>query len=211
MSNEPTTFCLARCCRSAAITLAIGLAGLWVAASVRGSAGPNRPAHYDDRDAGVTNPHVVILKSKRRLYLLDGPTLVRTYPIALGPSPVGDKLLAGDGRTPEGVFRICTKKRWSEHHRFLGIDYPDAETARRGLAEGLLTPGEAEAISTARGEGRCPPWLTAVGGGIGLHGHGQAGPRTGTDWTAGCIALADRDIEELFDVLRFGDEVEILP
>jgi murein L,D-transpeptidase YafK len=211
MSTEPTTFCLTRCCRSAAITLAIGLAGLWVAASVRGNAAPNRTHHEVGKIAGVSNPRVVVLKSKRRLYLLDGSTLVRTYSVALGPDPVGDKLLAGDGRTPEGTFRICTKKRHSEHHRFLGIDYPDTETALRGLADGLLTPGEAEAISAARAEGRCPSWLTAVGGGIGLHGQGQANPHPGSDWTAGCIALADRDIEELFDVLRIGDEVEILP
>ena len=52
--------------------------------------------------------------------------------------------------------------------------------------------------------------LTSLGG-SGLHGCGDATPSPGSDWTAGCIALADRDIEELFDVLRLGDQVEILP
>ena len=61
-------------------------------------------------------------------------------------------------------------------------------------------------VIAAHETNRCPSWSTALGGGIGLHGHGSAG-----DWSAGCIALDDTDIEELFDVLRVGDQVEILP
>ncbi|MHC4065180.1 MAG: L,D-transpeptidase family protein [Planctomycetota bacterium] len=159
----------------------------------------------------LQSPHVVVLKSKRCLHLFDGETLIRTYPIALGHSPVGAKRRVGDGRTPEGTFRICSKKERSRYHRFLGIDYPDAESARRGLASGLLTAGEAEAIREASAEGRCPPWTTALGGGIGFHGGGIARPNAGADWTAGCIALSDAHIAELFEVLRLGDAVEILP
>ncbi len=211
MSTDSASFCLARCCRSAAVTLAVGFAALAVAASVRGSAAPNRISDVAGRGGGLQHPRVVVLKSKRVLHLFDGQALIRTYPVALGSDPVGDKLLAGDGRTPLGLFRICTKKRSSEHHRFLGISYPTAEAAERGLAEGLLTAGEARAIVAADAEGRCPPWLTAVGGGIGLHGQGTARTTPGTDWTEGCVALSDRDVEELFGVLRVGDEVEILP
>ncbi len=209
MARDSASFCVATCCRSAALTLAVGLAGLWAATAVGG-----QTAQADLSDGPLSlvslrRPRVVVLKANRRLHLLDGGTVVRTYPIGLGPHPVGDKQQAGDGRTPEGVFHICTKKLDSEHHRFLGIDYPDPEAARRGLAVGLLTDGEARAIMAAAAEGRCPPWLTAIGGGVGLHGRGRAG--ASGDWTAGCIALADRDIEELFAVLRIGDEVEILP
>jgi len=211
MAAESASFCFARCYRPAGVTLAVGLAALWVVASVRGSNGPARLSDASPGRLTLANPHVVVLKSKRRLHLFDGPTLVRTYPTALGPDPVGDKRRAGDGCTPEGVFRICTKRHDSRHHRFLGLDYPNAETARRGLTEGLLTPGEARAIAAAAAAGRCPSWLTPLGGGIGLHGCGDATPSPGSDWTAGCIALADRDIEELFDVLRLGDQVEILP
>ena len=211
MAAETASFCVARCYRSAGVTLAMGLAALWVVASVRGGIGPTRLSDASPSRLTLANPRVVVLKSKRRLHLFDGLTLVRTYPMALGPDPVGDKRRAGDGRTPEGVFRICTKKQDSRHHRFLGLDYPNAKTARRGLTEGLLTPGEARAITAATVTGRCPSWLTALGGGIGLHGCGDTTPGPGSDWTAGCIALANRDIEELFDVLRLGDEVEILP
>ena len=169
--------------------------------------GPRPPGEDALRPLSLTIPRVVVLKSKRTLYLLDNHDLVRTYPVVLGPCPTGDKVRAGDGRTPLGTFRICTKNAGSRNHRFLGIDYPNADVARRGFELGLITPGEAGAIFDAAAGDRCPPWTTPLGGGIGLHGGGTAP----ADWTAGCIALSDVHIEELFQVLRIGDAVEILP
>jgi murein L,D-transpeptidase YafK len=154
----------------------------------------------------LASPHVVVLKSKRVLHLFDGDTLVRTYPIDLGTAAIGWKERQGDGRTPTGTFRIVTKNAESPYHRFLGIDYPDAGAAERGLARGLISQGEAAVIRNAGASGRCPAWGTALGGGIGIHGH-----RIGRDWTAGCIALSDQHVAELFSVLRIGDVVEILP
>ncbi len=154
----------------------------------------------------VAQPRVVVLKSRRRLHLFDGERLVRSYAIALGQHPTGQKIQAGDQRTPEGVFRICTKNPDSRYHRFLGISYPDIAAAQRGLRDGRISLGEFQSIVAADRNGQCPPWTTALGGGIGLHGHGIA-----SDWTAGCVALSDADAEELYDVLRPGDLVEILP
>ncbi|MCB9850103.1 MAG: L,D-transpeptidase [Phycisphaerales bacterium] len=154
----------------------------------------------------VRAPRVVVVKSKRTLYLFDGDRLVRAYPVALGVQPVGQKTHAGDGHTPEGVFRVCTRTTESRYHRFLGISYPDKAAALRGLRDGLISFGEFHELIAADEKNQCPSWSTALGGGIGLHGHGSAG-----DWSAGCVALDDADIEELFDVLRVGDEVEILP
>jgi murein L,D-transpeptidase YafK len=154
----------------------------------------------------VGEPRVVIVKSSSRLYLFDGDTLVRSYAIKLGPAPVGPKRRAGDGRTPEGRFTVCTKRTDSPFHRFLGINYPDPATAERGLRAGRISTGEAQAIREAHDEGRCPSWRTALGGGIGLHGSAQRVERT-----AGCVALRDEHIDELFNVLRVGDEIEILP
>lgn len=211
MDTKPTTFCLTTCCRSAVVTLAIGLAALAAAGSLGGAPAANPLSGSTRPVLNLQHPHVVVLKSKRRLLLFDGGSLVRAYPIALGPEPAGDKRQAGDGRTPEGVFRICTRSADSPYHRFLGINYPNSDTARQGLERGLLTAGEAQAIIAAIDEGRCPSWLTPLGGAIGLHGCGAAGACPGSDWTAGCIALADRDVEELFEVLRLGDVVEILP
>ncbi len=154
----------------------------------------------------VDSPRVVVLKSARSLLLFDGDSLVRTYPVDLGTAPIGQKRVAGDGRTPEGHFRIVTKNADSPYHRFLGISFPDPEAVVVGLRDGLLSSGDALSLLDAANEGRRPDWRSAMGGGIGLHGH-----RRGTDWTGGCVALADEHIEELFSVLRIGDSVEILP
>jgi murein L,D-transpeptidase YafK len=193
--------------RHGRLALAIlGLGGLAVCVASAG-AGRVRPDPAGEQALiRVQHPRVVVLKSKRRLHLFDGDRLVRTYAIGLGRSPTGDKQQEGDGRTPEGKFAVCVKKQDSPYHRFLGITYPEVRHARRGLAEGLITTGEAETIERAIAEGRCPSWSTALGGAIGIHGHGG-----GRDWTAGCIAMDDDQIEELFSVLRCGDPVEILP
>ncbi|MCH7992992.1 MAG: L,D-transpeptidase [Planctomycetes bacterium] len=154
----------------------------------------------------VNEPRLVVLKSKHVAHLFDGEKLVRSYPIDLGFVPLGQKLREGDGKTPFGRFRIATKNSDSPYHRFLGLDYPHEEAVKRGLQTGLVTRGEAARIRAALAAGRCPDWSTALGGGIGIHGH-----RRGRDWTAGCVAVADEHIEELFAVMRIGDPVEILP
>lgn len=154
----------------------------------------------------VESPHVVVLKSARSLLLFDGHSLVRSYPIDLGTSPIGQKRIAGDGRTPEGRFRIVTKNADSPYHRFLGISFPDPEAVERGLRDGLLSTGDALRLLEAAEDGRRPDWRSGMGGGIGLHGH-----RRGDDWTGGCVALKDEHIAELFSILRIGDSVEILP
>ena len=167
-------------------------------------AGWNRAS--DRAVLSLDSPRVVVLKAKHSLYLFDGDELIRDYSIDLGTDPIVPKLRRGDGRTPIGLFRIVTKNAASPYHRFLGLDYPNSEAVERGVRQGLLSSGEAASIREALSVGRCPDWSTALGGGIGIHGH-----RRGSDWTAGCIAMADEHVEELFSVLRIGDPVEILP
>ncbi len=168
----------------------------------------------------VDQPRIVVLKSRRVLCLFDGDRLMRTYPIDLGAEPFGDKRLRGDGRTPEGRFRVVSKNAESPYHRFLGIDYPDRSAAGWGLDRGLISAGQAASIGAAIDGGRCPDWGTALGGGIGIHGGRRAAAnrhRTADDadrrgdWTGGCIAVGDFEVEELFAVLRIGDPIEILP
>ncbi len=177
---------------------------LWVAASHGFSVTP--AGRHVPETVDVARPHAVILKSRRTLYLFEGNRLLASYPVALGSNPVGQKSRAADGRTPVGVFRVCTMSSNSPYHRFIGLSYPDLPAAERGLRDGLITYGEYAGIRRALSENRPPSWHTALGGGIGLHGGGTNG-----DWTAGCIALNNGHIEELFDVLRVGDRVEILP
>jgi murein L,D-transpeptidase YafK len=140
------------------------------------------------------------------MHLFDGDQLIRTYPIDLGFDPIGPKRREGDGRTPEGSFQIITKNPDSRFHRFLGIDYPNEDAVAYGLQHGMISLGEAASIRHANASVRRPDWTTALGGGLGIHGFAR-----GADWTAGCIALADDSVTELFDVLRIGDPVEILP
>ncbi len=154
----------------------------------------------------VRRPHLVIVKSTRTGYLLEGERLVRTYRVDLGTHPVGQKHALGDGRTPEGTFRVVSINPHSEYGRFIGLNYPDRSAVERGLAEGLISAGDADGLVQALESGRCPDWRTPLGGGIGLHGGAR-----GDDWTAGCVAFSDAAVEELFRVLRVGDVVEILP
>ncbi|MCK4657882.1 MAG: L,D-transpeptidase family protein [Phycisphaerae bacterium] len=162
--------------------------------------------HRDNETLNLNQPRIVVLKSKRKLHLFDGERLVKTYPVALGKTPVGQKECEGDGRTPEGRFTVVTRNHKSKYHRFLGLSYPGLTAVERGRRQGLITEGEARSIREALAAGRCPSWTTALGGAIGIHGHGTA-----TDWTAGCVALEDRHAKQLFQVMRLGDEVEILP
>ena len=179
-------------------TLCVGL--------LRGDGLSDDPLPDVDGALWVREPRVVGIKSQRILHLFDGGCLVRSYPIDLGSAPVGQKARKGDGRTPEGLFKVVRMNPSSRYHRFLGISYPDRPAVDRGLVEGYLSDGDAAGIRLALREERRPAWNTGLGGGVGIHGH-----RRGVDWTGGCVALSDRHVEELYDLLRDGDPIEILP
>jgi murein L,D-transpeptidase YafK len=150
------------------------------------------------------SPRVVIRKAKRELVLYDGDKPLKTYKVGLGTDPVADKRREGDGCTPEGDFNICTKNDRSRFHLFLGISYPNAEDAERGRKTNLISEAEYRDIVEAVNSKRRPPWDTRLGGEIGIHGNGA-----GSDWTLGCIALSNEDIEELFMLLDLGTPVTI--
>jgi len=149
---------------------------------------------------------VVVEKGARRLRLYAGGELVRVRRVALGFTPEGDKVRQGDGRTPEGEFQVCMKNPKSSFYLSLGLTYPNAEDAERGLRDGLITRAQHKSITRALDAGRCPPWNTALGGEIFIHGGGTA-----SDWTFGCVALENPEIKELFDTLPAGTPVRILP
>jgi lipoate-protein ligase B len=86
------------------------------------------------------------------------------------------------------------------------LSYPNAEDAERGLRDKLITPGESQQIRAAIETKECPPWKTALGGEVGLHG-----PCPNVTWTHGCIAMSVEQIERLYDLLELGDEVTIAP
>lgn len=149
---------------------------------------------------------IKIYKGTRRLEFWQDGKREKAFDISLGFVPLGAKIREGDGRTPEGKYYICTKNAASKFTLFLGISYPNVEDAVRGIAQGLLTQEEFEAIKTANQEGKRPSWDTSLGGKIGIHGMG-----TSQDWTAGCIAMEDQDICWLWEQVELGDHVEIYP
>ena len=154
----------------------------------------------------LTSPRILVKKAERRLFLYDGNKLVKTYRIGLGLSPKGDKVRQGDRRTPEGDFYIFTKNDKSAFYLSLGVSYPNAEHARRGLRDGLITKSQYDAIMHALKLKETPPQHTALGGDIYIHGHGAK-----SDWTWGCVALENDDIRELFNAATVGTPVTILP
>lgn len=153
---------------------------------------------------------VVVDKERRTLTLVFDGTPVKTYPVALGFTPRGHKQKEGDGRTPEGSYRIVEALRDPPAARYgarsLRLDYPGVGDAARGRKEGLIDAATEEAIRAAHGAGRMPPQETALGGSIRIHGGGA-----GEDWTLGCIALRDEDVAELFEHVRVGTPVTVLP
>lgn len=147
----------------------------------------------DDLSGPLTGPvdRILIDKSDRRMTVFRGGKPVRAYHVALGFAPEGDKKIEGDGKTPEGVFRVDLRKANSNYHLALRLDYPRMDQ-----------------VALARAGGFDP------GGDIYIHGQPNGRPDGEVlpgDWTAGCIALSDAEMTELFAAVRLGTEVEIQP
>jgi murein L,D-transpeptidase YafK len=154
----------------------------------------------------LSNPRIIVFKSKRRLELYSQDRMVRSYRIGLGSNPVDDKVKQGDRRTPEGEFYVCIKNSKSTYYLSLGLSYPNQEDAERGLRDGLINRDTYNQIINAIRDGRTPPQNTALGGEIYIHGHGA-----GDDWTWGCVALDNSDVRELFEAVPKGTSVVIKP
>jgi len=161
-----------------------------------------------DRDAPLAmplvTPRIVVTKSKRVLQLYSAGKVVRTYRVALGLSPIEDKVRAGDRRTPEGDFYICMKNPHSQFFLSLELSYPNQKHAERGLRDGLITRGQYNQIVSALSRKAVPPQNTRLGGELFIHGNGSQG-----DWTWGCVALDDNHIRELFHAVPVGTPVTI--
>jgi murein L,D-transpeptidase YafK len=133
---------------------------------------------------------------------------------ALGREPRGDKLAAGDDRTPEGRYRVSGRPRPSRFHLFIPIDYPSGDDARAALDDGRISPRDHARILYAETFGRPAPADTPLGSGLGLHGEGGRwrGESAELDWTNGCVAVTDAEIEFLAARVEVGrTEVVIEP
>jgi murein L,D-transpeptidase YafK len=154
----------------------------------------------------ITHPAIYVYKTQRRVFLIQDKTLVREYPCALGPHPKGTKYYRGDGRTPEGKFEVCKKNPNSNYYKALGISYPSVAEAQDALSRGIISFGQYCSIKDADRANRMPPSNTPLGGMVMIHGGGCH-----PDWTLGCIAINNIDMDELFRVAQIGTPIYIMP
>ncbi|HRM75021.1 MAG TPA: L,D-transpeptidase family protein [Paracoccus sp. (in: a-proteobacteria)] len=139
--------------------------------------------------SGPPVTQIVVKKGERKMYLVSGKTAIKSYQINLGNQPIGDKQYEGDGKTPEGLYFIDRFNPNSRYHLSVGISYPSAQDVAQAAALGLRP-----------------------GGDIFIHGLGPEGRALNkADWTAGCIAVNDEEIEEIFAMLQPGVPIFIYP
>jgi murein L,D-transpeptidase YafK len=155
--------------------------------TARAQAGARSSGPYADR--------ILVRKSERRLYLLKDGQPIRTYRVSLGVNPKGHKERQGDNRTPEGLYYLDGRNPGSRFYKALHISYPNAKDKMDATLRGV------------------PP-----GGQIMIHGQPassrlrdlQDGLR-GADWTAGCIAVSNPEMEEIWGYTTNGTPIEIQP
>ncbi len=143
--------------------------------------------------AEIKADRVVVKKSERKLLLLKNEEVIRSYNVALGQNPVGDKKFEGDARTPEGNYMLDVRNPNSKFYLSLHISYPNEQDIIEARRLGV------------------PP-----GGAIMIHGMPNYYDRKelearGKDWTNGCIAVKDSEIEEIWNMVADNTPIEILP
>jgi murein L,D-transpeptidase YafK len=160
-----------------------------LAAGALGEAQATSPPELQQLEADL----VIIEKGERRMTLYTGGRHLATFEVALGRSPVGPKRCRGDNRTPEGYYHVAGRKENSDFHRALRISYPSPDDVERARAAG------------------CDP-----GGDIMIHGlktdmGADSRRHREVDWTQGCVAVTNDEIERIWALVPDGARVEIRP
>ena len=151
-------------------------------------------------DTRLTDPYalvkvdrVIVEKQKRKLSLLSGDDVIKQYEISLGRNPEGPKIYQGDNRTPEGVYFIDYRVEESDYHKALHISYPNQQDLERARQMGLSPGGDIMLHGLKNGDRQIEYF----------HGY--------FDWTYGCIAVTNMEIEEIWQLVPNGTPIEILP
>ena len=131
---------------------------------------------------------VVVDKSERNMWLYHNDQILKTYDVDLGRSPTGHKQFEGDGKTPEGNYIIDRRNPNSQYHLSIGISYPNEQD-----------------VAFAEAQGKEP------GGEIFIHGRSRYRGGNYGDWTIGCIAVTDREMETVYSMIRDGTPITIRP
>lgn len=143
--------------------------------------------------AGTPIDSIVVLKSQRELRVYNNYRLLKTYKVALGEQPIGPKHFEGDMKTPEGLYHIYDKNPNSDYHKNLGISYPNATDRAYAAKNGKPAGGSVKIHGLKNGKGY-------IGAAHRL-----------TDWTHGCIALTDEEVDEIYSHTAIGTPINILP
>lgn len=169
---------------------------------------PIRQPSLSPEDA--TDVSIVVEKSKHLLTLYNGDAVIAQYSVGLASRYTeGAKQQEGDKRNPEGEYEVCVLNDQSKFYLALGLNYPNANDAKRGLESGLITQAEYDDILSALGAGQIPNWYTKLGGQIMIHGQkGNLGGQT--DWTTGCVAVNNQVMDILWKYCKVGTKVTIL-
>ncbi len=136
---------------------------------------------------------LVVNKSKRELLLYRRDAVIRSYKIALGKNPVGTKMRKGDGKTPEGTYSISGRNVASAYYRSLRVSYPNAGDRERARRQGVDPGGDIMIHGLPNGQG----YIGAA--------------HRFTDWTDGCVAVTNAEIEEIWRLVSDGTPVQINP
>lgn len=165
----------------------------------RGSTAPSAPraAVLDAAITGgrhaFTADSVIVEKSLRRLTLYSGGFPVRTFDVALGQQPVGAKERVGDFRTPEGLYAIDGRNPFSKYHKGLHISYPNAADVAWAQAHGVTAGGDVMIHGLPNGE------------------EAMGSDHRAYDWTNGCVAVTDDEVDEIWNAVPIGTPVRIKP
>jgi murein L,D-transpeptidase YafK len=170
------------------------------------------PAPVVQMEAERTDPWILIDGRSKRMtvYRKSGPPVVFEG-VAFGAAGVKEKRRAGDDTTPRGTYTVGWIRKQSKFVHFIGLTYPSLEDAERGYQNGVISHRTFERIKRAIEQGRVPPQDTALGGFIGIHGvgRGSLSIHRVANWTAGCVAVDNKQIRELSALIRPGIQVEI--
>ena len=142
---------------------------------------------------GAKADRVVIVKHERSLSLMSGGDVLKNYSVSLGGNPVGAKTQEGDRKTPEGLYRIDYRKPDSAFHRALHVSYPSEKDKSHAASLGVNPGGLIMIHGIRNGLGMIGRWHRLV------------------DWTNGCIAATDAEIEQIWSAVPDGTPVEIRP
>lgn len=149
---------------------------------------------------------------QRTLSVMEGEQPLRSFEnISIGRDGAARTRLLGGQQTPLGTYRISSLREKTRYHRFFGINYPSLQDALRARRAGLISDADLAAIRSAQERGREPPFSTALGGNIGIHGLGEGDSDIHEDfnWTDGCIALTNDQADELAAWVSVGMTVVI--